>query len=97
MIIIRDGEEIGSTVADEDGNFTFDVPPGLAPVGRYGFSARAVDAAGNSSGAAEPVYVEVLGASATLDAGARPTTGVSRSPIPEGRRGGSRWPPLSAY
>jgi large repetitive protein len=69
VIIIRDGEEIGSTTADENGDFTFDLPSGLLPVGRYGFSARAVDAAGNSSGAAEPVYVEVLGASASIDNG----------------------------
>ena len=69
VIIIRDGEEIGSTTADENGDFTFDLPSGLLPVGRYGFSARAVDAAGNSSGAAEPVYVEVLGASASVDDG----------------------------
>jgi hypothetical protein len=66
VIIIRDGEEIGSTVADENGNFTFDLPSGLLPVGRYGFSARAVDEAGNSSAAAEPVYVEVLGTQASV-------------------------------
>ena len=69
VIIIRDGEEIGSTTADQNGDFTFDLPSGLLPVGRYGFSARAVDAAGNSSGAAEPVYVQVLGASASIDDG----------------------------
>jgi hypothetical protein len=69
VIIIRDGEEIGSTTADENGDFTFNLPSGLLPVGRYGFSARAVDVAGNSSTAADPVYVEVLGSSASLDDG----------------------------
>jgi hypothetical protein len=67
VIIIRDGEEIGSTMADENGDFTFNLPSGLLPVGRYGFSARAVDEAGNSSRAAEPVYVEVLGTQAADD------------------------------
>ena len=87
MIIIRDGAEIGSTVADENGDFTFNLPSGLLPVGRYGFSARAVDAAGNSSPAAEPVYVEVLGASATLDG---PSESLASTGGPQG------WLPLLA-
>jgi hypothetical protein len=66
VIIIRDGEEIGSTMADENGDFSFDLPSGLLPVGRYGFSARVVDEAGNSSRAAEPVYAEVLGTHAAV-------------------------------
>jgi hypothetical protein len=55
-------------VADENGDFTFNLPSALAP-GRYGFSARAVDEAGNSSGAGDPVYVEVLGAEEAADGG----------------------------
>ena len=88
VIIIRDGEEIGSTMADENGDFTFNLPSGLLPVGRYGFSARAVDEAGNSSPAAEPVYVEVLGAALTADDG--PGQSLADTGGPQG------WVPLAA-
>jgi large repetitive protein len=84
VIIIKDGEEIGSTVADENGEFTFNLPSGLLPVGRYGFSARAVDEAGNSSGPAEPVYVEVRGASADLAADDGPDQSLADTGGPQG-------------
>ena len=75
-------------MADENGDFTFNLPSGLMPVGRYGFSARAVDEAGNSSRAAEPVYVEVLGAALTADDG--PGQSLADTGGPQG------WVPLAA-
>ena len=61
-----DGDEVGSTTADENGNFTFTLPEGLS-VGEHEVSAVAVDAAGNRSDESDPVSFGVLAARA--DAG----------------------------
>ncbi|HEV2930044.1 MAG TPA: Ig-like domain-containing protein, partial [Propionibacteriaceae bacterium] len=59
-------EQVGSTTADENGNFTFTVPDGLV-LGQHEVSAIAVDEAGNRSDASSPTAFGVLAARA--DAG----------------------------
>lgn len=59
VIISIDGEEVGSAVVDEDGNFTFVPTEPLSP-GEHVVTAVAVDDAGNQSGPSEPVEFTVV-------------------------------------
>jgi hypothetical protein len=68
VIIYIDGEQVGSTVADEDGNFSFTVPDALS-LGDHKVSAVAVDEAGNRSEASDPVSFGVLAAEADAGGG----------------------------
>ena len=65
MLIIVDGEQVGSTTADENGNFSFTLPDGLS-LGDHEVRAIAVDAAGNRSDASDLVSFGVLAASAGI-------------------------------
>ena len=82
VIILIDGDEVGSTTADENGNFSFTVPEALS-LGEHEVSAIAVDEAGNRSDESDPVSFGVLAARA--DAGQN-----HRWPIPAGPRDGFR-------
>lgn len=66
VIILIDGKQVGSTVADENGEFTFNLPDGLTP-GEHEVAAVAVDEAGNRSTRSTAVDFAVLAARA--DAG----------------------------
>ena len=72
VIILIDGEQVGSTVADENGEFRFTLPDGLV-LGAHEVAAIAVDEAGNRSGESSQVSFSVLGARA--DAGLADTGG----------------------
>ena len=66
-VIIRiDGDKVGSTTADANGNFSFTVSDALSP-GEYEVSAIAVDEGGNRSAASDPVSFGVLGTGAEGD------------------------------
>ncbi len=68
VLIIVDGEQVGSTTADEDGKFSFTLPDALS-LGEHVLRAIAVDAAGNRSDASDPVSFGVLAASAGIGQG----------------------------
>ena len=68
VIILIDGDRVGSTTADANGNFSFTVPDALSP-GEYEVSAIAVDESGNRSAASDPVSFGVLGTGAEGDDG----------------------------
>ena len=56
---VSDGAELlGSTTADADGHWAFDVPTALS-VGTHALTAFAVDVAGNVSSASDPLFVSV--------------------------------------
>ena len=87
VIIFVDGEEVGSTVADEDGTFTFDLPDGLS-LGDHEIGAEAVDEAGNPSVPSSLVTFAVLAARA--DAGQGPSDSLADTGGPQA------WLPLVA-
>ncbi len=68
VIIYIDGEQVGSTTADENGNFSFTLPDALA-LGDHELSAVAVDEAGNRSDASDPITFGVLAAEANAGGG----------------------------
>jgi hypothetical protein len=63
VIIYIDGEQVGSTTADENGDFSFTVPDALS-LGEHEVSAVAVDEAGNRSAASDQFSFGVLAAEA---------------------------------
>ena len=85
VIILVDGEPVGSTVADENGEFAFTLPDGVSP-GEHEIAGIAVDEAGNRSDASPEVTVAVLAARA--DAG--PSDQLADTGGPQG------WLPVAA-
>ena len=85
VIILVDGEPVGSTVADENGEFAFTLPDGVSP-GEHEIAAVAVDEAGNRSDVSPEVTVAVLAARA--DAG--PSDQLADTGGPQG------WLPVAA-
>ncbi len=58
--VFRDGTSIGTTTADGSGNWSLDSTATVLPAGSYNFTARATDAAGNTSVFSVPFSATIL-------------------------------------
>jgi LPXTG-motif cell wall-anchored protein len=73
VTVIVDGEPVGTTTADEDGNWTF-TPATPLTDGEHVITATATDAAGNAGPASTPLTLRI-GSGATAAPGVLPVTG----------------------